>query len=261
MDFPGLAGKVVFITGAAQGIGEAVAHAVTECGASVALLDVNETRLKSVSADLTAAGHKVITHSVDVRDVDRVEEAVEETERVLGPIDVLVNVAGVLTTGAIVDMTDEDWHRTFAVNTDGVFHVCRAVARRMITRRSGAVVTIGSNAAGVPRMYMGAYAASKAAVVMFTKCLGLELAEYGIRCNVVSPGSTDTPMQRSMWRDENGAQAVIEGLPAQYKVGIPLRKLARPADVAESVVFLASDLAGHITMQDLYVDGGAALGV
>lgn len=261
MERTGLAGKVVLVTGAAQGIGEAVARAVTAHGARAALLDANEVGLKSVAAELTAAGHEVAAYPVDVRDAAAVEEAVAAAERDLGPVGVLVNVAGVLTTGAIVDLTDEDWRRTFAVNTDGVFHVSRAVTRRMVARRSGVVVTVGSNAAGVPRVHMGAYAASKAAAVMFTKCLGLELAEYGIRCNVVSPGSTDTPMQRSMWADENGARAVIEGSPALYKVGIPLKKLARPADVAESVVFLASDSAGHITMQDLYVDGGAALGV
>jgi 2,3-dihydro-2,3-dihydroxybenzoate dehydrogenase len=261
MDRTGLEGKVVLITGAAQGIGEAVGRAVTARGARAAMLDANEVALKGVVADLIAAGRRAAAYLTDVRDIDAVAEAVDQAERDLGPIDVLVNVAGVLNTGAIVELTDEDWRTTFAVNTDGVFHVSRAVARRMAARRSGTIVTVGSNAAGVPRTHMGAYAASKAAAVMFTKCLGLELAEYGIRCNVVSPGSTDTPMQRSMWADDRGAQAVIAGSPATYKVGIPLRKLAQPADVAESVVFLASDLAGHITMQDLYVDGGAALGV
>lgn len=261
MELTGLAGNVVLVTGAAQGIGRAVAHAVTAHGARVALLDANEDGLKPVAAELTAAGHGALGYPADVRDAAAVEEAVAAAERDLGPIGVLVNVAGVLRPGPIVELTDEDWRRTFAVNTDGVFHVSRAVTRRMVTRRSGVVVTVGSNAAGVPRMHMGAYAASKAATVMFTKCLGLELAEYGIRCNVVSPGSTDTPMQWSMWADERGARDVIEGSPAQYKVGIPLKKLARPDDVAEAVVFLASDAAGHITLQDLYVDGGAALGV
>jgi 2,3-dihydro-2,3-dihydroxybenzoate dehydrogenase len=261
MDRMGLEGKVVLVTGAAQGIGEAVARAVTAHGARAAILDANESALKAVAADLTAAGHDAAAYPADVRDNAAVEEAIDQAERDMGPIDVLVNVAGVLSTGAIMELTDEDWRTTFAVNTDGVFHVSRAATRRMAARGSGTVVTVGSNAAGVPRIHMGAYAASKAAAVMFTKCLGLELAEYGIRCNVVSPGSTETPMQWSLWTDDHGARSVIEGSPAAFKVGIPLRKLARPVDVAESVVFLASDLAGHITMQDLYVDGGAALGI
>jgi 2,3-dihydro-2,3-dihydroxybenzoate dehydrogenase len=118
---------------------------------------------------------------------------------------------------------------------------------------------VASNAAGVPRAEMAAYAASKAAAAHFTRCLGLELAPRGIRCNVVAPGSTDTAMLRSMWAEGQGAQSTIDGSPQHYKIGIPLRKLAQPEEVAEAVLFLASNRASHITMQDLYVDGGAAL--
>jgi 2,3-dihydro-2,3-dihydroxybenzoate dehydrogenase len=129
----------------------------------------------------------------------------------------------------------------------------------MAARGRGTIVTVGSNVTGVVRHGMGAYAASKAAATMLTKCLGLELAEHGVRCNVVSPGSTDTPMQRAMWHDGDGAQAVIQGTPRTYRVGIPLRRLAEPRDVAEAVVLLVSDRSRHITMQELYVDGGATL--
>ncbi|MBV9786821.1 MAG: SDR family oxidoreductase, partial [Chloroflexi bacterium] len=146
------------------------------------------------------------------------------------------------------------------INTTGVFYVCRAVAHYMIRRKSGAIVTVSSNAAAVPRMHMAAYAASKAATTMFTKCLGLELAQYGIRCNIVSPGSTDTEMQRSMWVDEGGAQQVIAGALQSFRLGIPLNKLATPAEVADAVMFLVSDRARHITLHDLRVDGGATLG-
>jgi 2,3-dihydro-2,3-dihydroxybenzoate dehydrogenase len=107
---------------------------------------------------------------------------------------------------------------------------------------------------------MAAYAASKAAAVMFTKCLGLELAGDGIRCNVVAPGSTDTPMLRGMWADGDGAATVLAGSPGAYRVGVPLGRIGAAEDVADAVLFLASDLARHITMHDLYVDGGAALG-
>lgn len=106
---------------------------------------------------------------------------------------------------------------------------------------------------------MAAYAASKAAATMFVRCLGLELAPSGIRCNIVAPGSTLTPMQTGMWADENGAAKVIAGSPESFKSGIPLGKLATPEDVAEAALFLLSARAGHITMTDLYVDGGATL--
>lgn len=108
---------------------------------------------------------------------------------------------------------------------------------------------------------MAAYAASKAASTMFTKCLGLELAQYNIRCNIVSPGSTDTEMQWSLWSDENGAQAAIAGSPEAFKVGIPLKKIATPSNISDAVLFLVTDRANHITMNDICVDGGATLGV
>lgn len=147
----------------------------------------------------------------------------------------------------------------FDVNAHGVFHVGRVLARHMAPRRRGSIVTVGSNAAGVPRHAMAAYAASKAAATMFTRCLGLELAPLGIRCNIVAPGSTLTPMQTGMWNDDSGAARVIAGQPESFKAGIPLGKLATPEDVADAVLFLLSDRAGHITMTDLYVDGGATL--
>lgn len=253
--------KTALVTGAAQGIGEAVARALAGRGARVAGLDANDARLCAVMSDLEARGHRAAAFPADVSDGQAVERAVDRIERALGPIEMLVNVAGVLRMGQIVALSDEDWERTFAVNTRGVFHVSRAVARRMIPRRSGAIVTVGSNAAKTPRMHMAAYAASKAAVTMFTKCLGLELAEHNIRCNVVSPGSTDTPMQRALWTDDRGAQAVIAGSPAAFRLGIPLNRIATPDDVARAVLFLLSDEARHITMHDLCVDGGATLGV
>jgi 2,3-dihydro-2,3-dihydroxybenzoate dehydrogenase len=170
-----------------------------------------------------------------------------------------VNVAGVLSAKSIIETSDDEWDRVFAVNTAGVFHVSRALARHMMPRRKGSIVTVASNAAGIPRQNMAAYAASKAASTMFTRCLGLELAPYGIRCNIVAPGSTLTPMQTGMWADPSGEERVIEGSLPAFKTGIPLGKLATPDDIANSVVFLLSDRAGHITMADLYVDGGATL--
>lgn len=258
MDRTDLNGKIALVTGAAQGIGAAVARALSERGARVAALDRNDAGLAALADEL---GGRVQALSADMRDSAAVEAAVEQAERALGPLDILVNVAGVLRVASVAELSDADWRTVFAVNTDGVFHVSRAVARRMLPRRQGAIVTVGSNAASVPRAHMAAYAASKAAATMFTKCLGLELAPHGIRCNIVSPGSTDTAMQRAYWSDGRGAQAVIDGDPQCFRIGIPLGRLADPRDVADAVLFLVSDQARQITLHDLCVDGGATLGV
>jgi 2,3-dihydro-2,3-dihydroxybenzoate dehydrogenase len=252
-------GRLALVTGAAQGIGAAVVRALAHDGIRVAATDMNGPGLRGLVAELTRAGHEVHGLALDVRDTAAVSKTVQEIEGCLGPIDILVNVAGVLHVGPAVETTDADWHAVFDVNATGVFRLSRAVARHMAGRRRGAIVTVASNAAGVPRMDMAAYAASKAAAVHFTRCLGLELAGSGIRCNVVSPGSTDTPMQRGMWTDGAGAASIVAGRPDLFKVGIPLGRIADPADVAAAVVFLVSDGARHITMHDLYVDGGATL--
>ncbi|WP_406209772.1 2,3-dihydro-2,3-dihydroxybenzoate dehydrogenase [Kitasatospora sp. NBC_01560] len=238
-------GRTALVTGASQGIGAAVAALLTARGAHV------------VACDLSPSGPS--THRLDVTDAAAVEALVERAEQEHGPLDILVNVAGVLHSEPALGISDENWQHTFAVNTTGVFHTCRSVGRRMAARGRGSIVTVGSNAAGVPRVNMAAYAASKAATAMYMRCLGLELASSGVRCNLVSPGSTDTPMQRALWTDEDSERRVIEGDLAGYRVGIPLGRIAAPEDVAEAVLFLASDRARHITMHDLYVDGGATL--
>jgi 2,3-dihydro-2,3-dihydroxybenzoate dehydrogenase len=249
------------VTGAAQGIGEAIARCLADHGARVALLDSNEERVNQLASEIRKNGARAIAAHADVRDVAAIATVVERVEHEFQAIDVLVNAAGVLRPGSITTYDDDDFTTTFAVNVMGVFIVSRAVARRMVPRRSGSIVTIGSNSSKVARMNFGLYSASKAAAATFTKCLGLELAQYGIRCNVVSPGSTDTPMQRSLWTETCGHDQVILGSLDNFRVGIPLRKLAQPEDVAHAVLFLVSDCASHITMQDLYVDGGATLGV
>ncbi|MFI1971260.1 2,3-dihydro-2,3-dihydroxybenzoate dehydrogenase [Streptomyces cinnamoneus] len=252
-----LAGRTALVTGAGQGIGEAVTRALVAKGAHVAAVDATPDGIKGLEAEFGAG--RVTHHTADVSDSRAVEKVVDAVETTVGPLDILVNVAGVLRTSPVVGITDEDWAHTFAVNSTGVFNTSRAAARRMSGRRSGCIVTVGSNAAGVPRTSMAAYAASKAAATMFTKCLGLELARSGVRCNVVSPGSTDTAMQRALWDGDEPPARVIDGDPGAYRVGIPLGRLAEPADIADAVLFLVSDQARHITMHDLYVDGGATL--
>ncbi|MBP5871349.1 2,3-dihydro-2,3-dihydroxybenzoate dehydrogenase [Streptomyces scabiei] len=255
----GIADSVALVTGAAGGMGEAVVRTLAERGAVVAMLDRRADRLEELAARIRKSGGRAEAFPADVTDGAAVETAVELVERRLGPLAHLVNGAGVLRPGRAWALTDEDWASTFAVNTAGVFHVSRAVVRRMIERRRGAIVTVASNAAGTPRMDMAAYVASKAASTMFTKCLGLEVSRFGIRCNVVAPGSTDTPMLTALW-DADAERASVEGVSSAFRVGIPLGRIARPQHIADAVVFLLSDRAAHITMQDLTVDGGAALG-
>ncbi|AGL18884.1 2,3-dihydro-2,3-dihydroxybenzoate dehydrogenase [Actinoplanes sp. N902-109] len=238
------------VTGAARGIGAAVVRALTAAGHRVVATDLQPPR---------PAVPGVPGLALDVRDTAAVIAAVARAEDLAGPIDVLVNVAGVLRTGPVTGTTDADWHAVLDVNATGVFRVSREVGRRMADRGHGAIVTVASNAARVPRAQMAAYAASKAAAAHFTRCLGLELAPAGVRCNVVSPGSTDTPMQRALWTTPGGAAAAVAGDPAQYKIGIPLGRIAEPGDIAAAVAFLASEQARHITLQNLVVDGGAAL--
>ncbi|MEO3977693.1 2,3-dihydro-2,3-dihydroxybenzoate dehydrogenase [Streptomyces sp. CAU 1734] len=253
--------KVALVTGAAGGIGAFVAGALAERGVTVAAVDRDGAGLRELAGKAAADGYRIEAFEADVSDGAAVEAVVAEVEQRLGPVEFLVNAAGVMRFGDVLDLGDEDWRATFAVNTDGVFHVSRAVVRAMVPRGRGAVVTVASNAALVARAGMGAYSASKAAAAMLTKGLGLEVARHGIRCNVVAPGSTDTPMLTALWADESGRRATVEGCLETFKGGIPLGKLAVPRDVANAVLFLLSDEASHITLQELTVDGGATLGV
>lgn len=252
--------KIALVTGAAGGIGEAVTLRLAENHHTVAAVDSGAERLRETVDRMAAKGLDVHAFPCDVRHGQEVKDTVDEVEHTLGPVDVLVNAAGVLRLGGILELSEEDWDTTFAVNASGVFRVSQAVIRRMVTRSRGVVVTIASNAAHTPRTAMAAYGASKAAAEMLTKIIGLEAAGHGIRANVVAPGSTDTPMLSSMWHDDSGPRHTIEGDPAAFRVGIPLGRIAAPADVAETVAFLVSDQARHITMHTLTVDGGAGLG-
>lgn len=257
------AGRAALVTGAAGGIGTEIARELAIRGVRVVLVDRDAERLREQTDKLRGEGLETFAVPADVASEDDVESAVEEAERRAGPLEYLVNAAGVLRTGHVRRLTERDWQEVMGVNAGGVFHVSRAVADRMVPRASGAIVTVTSNAVRTARTGMGAYAASKAAAEALTRCLGLELAEAGIRCNVVAPGSTDTPMLTALWSgDDDGARRVsVEGSPRHYRVGIPLGRVADRSHVAGAVLFLLSDTAAHITMQTLTVDGGATLGV
>lgn len=241
-------GKRVWVTGAGRGIGREVAEQFVAAGAAVVGLDLA----------FPEADYPYAARLLDIGDAAAVNACCTAL-LADGGLDVLVNGAGVLRLGPTENLSDQDWHDCMTVNASGVFYLLRALVPHFKAQRRGAIVTIGSNAAHVPRMQMAAYCASKAAVTSLTQTVGLELAPFGVRVNLVSPGSTDTPMLRGMLPDEGAMARTIAGLPDQFKLGIPLRKIATPAEIANTVLFLASDLASHITLQDLVVDGGATL--
>ncbi|WP_322521665.1 2,3-dihydro-2,3-dihydroxybenzoate dehydrogenase [Guyparkeria halophila] len=247
-------GRRVWVTGAGRGIGRAVAQRFQALGCAVVGFDrhfdeadePDEPGLRRVTLDVSNSA------AVDATSRKLIEQA--------AGVDVLVNVAGVLRPGPLESMADADWRQTFDVNVTGAFHLLRAVSPVFRRQGHGCVVAVSSNAARVPRVGMAAYGASKAALTSLTLSTGLELASSNVRCNVVSPGSTRTPMLESLWDDGLGERTTIAGDPERYRLGIPLGRLGQPEDVVEAVVFLASSRARHITLQDLVVDGGATLG-
>lgn len=242
--------KVALVTGAARGIGKAIADALHTAGAIVIRADI------AFTTDASARCYKI-----DVSSLEQVRAVIAEIESSHGAIEFIAHAAAVLHLGEALEQNIEQWLDTFAVNTHGAFYVCQTVARLMVQRRRGAIVVVGSNAAHVPRTGMAAYAASKAASEQMLRCLGLEIAEFNVRCNLVAPGSTYTDMQKQCWQVPSDEQKVIAGDLAKFRLGIPLGRIACPSDIAHSVVFLLSQRARHITLQSLTVDAGATLGV
>ncbi|ECY3945034.1 2,3-dihydro-2,3-dihydroxybenzoate dehydrogenase [Salmonella enterica subsp. enterica serovar Dublin] len=242
--------KTVWVTGAGKGIGYATALAFVDAGARVIGFD----------REFTQESYPFATEVMDVADAGQVAQVCKRVLQKTPRLDVLVNAAGILRMGATDGLSVDDWQQTFAVNVGGAFNLFSQTMAQFRRQQGGAIVTVASDAAHTPRIGMSAYGASKAALKSLALTVGLELAGCGVRCNVVSPGSTDTDMQRTLWVSEDAEQQRIRGFGEQFKLGIPLGKIARPQEIANTILFLASDLASHITLQDIVVDGGSTLG-
>ncbi|EKG53601.1 2,3-dihydro-2,3-dihydroxybenzoate dehydrogenase [Vibrio cholerae HC-41A1] len=231
-----------------------------QAGAQVMAADCEWQLLLEQSESLLGRYPDQLTlKKLDLAEPEAVREQVNQWAEQVAGFDHLVCCAGILHVAPLHEMPMEQVSSIFTVNAFGVLACMQGVASSMKARQQGSMVIIGSNAANTPRMSIGAYGASKAALHMLVKCIGMELAPYGIRCNLVSPGSTRTAMQQQLWTEQYGEAQVIAGDAAQFRLGIPLNKIAEPADIAQAVLFLLSDNAGHITLHDLRVDGGATL--
>lgn len=247
-----VAKPLIVVTGASGGIGSAVAAKLGDSGYSVLATD--------------RAGDDVLTADISSPEgISELEAAIEHRIERGQVLEGLVNVAGVLHPGKLLDLQPEQWEHMQAVNAQSVFRMTQLVARLMIDQRdqdpgnSRSIVTVSSNAGRTPRYGMAGYCASKAAATMVTRCFSLELAAHGIRANVVSPGSTRTAMLLGMNGEAEMNRASVAGNPAQFRNGIPLGRIADPEDIADSVAFLLSANAKHLTGIELTVDGGATL--
>ncbi len=248
-----LAGRVVLVTGAARGIGAAVANEFGAAGASVAVGDLDAAGAMEVAARLIDAhGVAAVGVDLDVTSRPSVDAALAKVEADLGPLDVLVNNAGVDVIKPFVESTTDEWERIIAVNLMGTFHCCQAALARMIQRGTGAIVNFASDAGRVGSSGEAVYSATKGGVVAFTKTLARETARHGIRVNCVSPGPTDTALLAQV----ADADPKLRDALAR---SIPMRRVAEPDDIAPTVVFLAGDGARYITGQTISVSGGLTM--
>ena len=251
----GLAGRVAVVTGAAGGIGRAIAAALYAEGASVAVADLDGDAAAAYAAELNAAGTgaaKAFGVRVDVSNSTDVGAAVAVVERELGPVDVLVNNAGIDVIEPFVESKEETWRRIVEVNYLGPVLCTRAVLDGMIERGYGRIISISSNAGKVGSSGEAVYSGTKGGIIAFSKALAREMAAKGITVNCVCPGPTDTPL---LGQIAERSQKMFDALAK----AVPMRRLGQPADIAPAVVFLASDGAAFITGQALSVSGGLTM--
>jgi 3-oxoacyl-[acyl-carrier protein] reductase len=241
-----LEGKTAIVTGAAQGIGRHIAETLARNGADVAVADLDPGRSQEAVEAIAKLGRRSLNLKVNVADWNDAKNMADQVLKEWGHVDILVNNAGITRDGLLVRMKEEDWHLVLQVNLYGTFHCTKAVLQAMTKQRYGRIVNIASIVGAMGNAGQANYAASKAAVIGFTKTVAREYASRMVTVNAVAPGFIDT--------------AMTQGLPDEVKQTlmkqIPLGRLGQASDVAEAVGFLVSDGAGYITGQVLHVNGG-----
>jgi NAD(P)-dependent dehydrogenase (short-subunit alcohol dehydrogenase family) len=249
-----LNGKVALVTGAATGIGRAIATRLAQEGADLAIMDVNESEAAKTAALVREAGRRAEVLRGDVGDYAQVKAAIGGFLKLFGAIDIAVNNAGIVRLGTIAEASPEDFREVFRVNVDGVFHCCKVVVPHMVQRGGGKIINTASWLGKVGKPNFGLYSASKFAVIGLTQTLAMELAQHRINVNAVCPGVIgETGM-----RDAVERESVKQGLPTakQRESTIPFGRVGLPDDVARAVAFLASDQADYMTGQAINVTGG-----
>lgn len=249
--YPDLKGKVVIITGARRGMGKSHAISFAKEGSKVVVSDISIEDCQRVVEEIKKLGGEAIAIKCDVTKKKEIEEMVKIAIEKWGKIDILVNNAGICEFKPFLELTEEEWDRTLKINLKGYFLVAQICAKEMVKRKSGVIINISSIAmgqVGVGFPNLAHYSASKGGIVALTETMALELAPYNIRVNSISPGAIETPMVDPLKVDPK----VMEGILAR----IPLRRIGKPEEVSNLVLFLASEAASYITGANFIVDGG-----
>ncbi|NLX25022.1 MAG: 3-oxoacyl-[acyl-carrier-protein] reductase [Lentisphaerae bacterium] len=241
--------KVAVVTGAARGLGQAIAVKLAEAGADVALCDLKAEWLEETAGKVRALGRRAEMYGVNVADGESVAAGIKAIEKDFEKIDVLVNNAGITKDGLLMRMSEEDWDAVLDVNLKGVFLCTKAATRGMMKRRSGTIVNIASVIGLMGNAGQANYAASKGGVISFSKTVAKELASRNVRCNAVAPGFIRTAMTDKLDEEVQG----------KMKELIPLGRFGEPEDVANVVLFLASDASAYVTGQVLSTCGGMVM--
>jgi len=241
-----LQGKTAIVTGAAQGIGRAIAECLAQAGADIAVADLDPGRSVETVASVEKLGRKALNIKVNVADANETKAMVEQVLKAWGKVDILVNNAGITRDGLLLRMKEEDWNLVLQINLNGTFNCTKAVLQPMTKQRYGRIVNIASIVGVIGNAGQANYSASKAAVIGFTKTVGREYASRNVTVNAVAPGFIDTAMTHGLSAD------VKDTLLKQ----IPLGRLGTPLDIAAAVRFLVSEDAAYITGHVLHVNGG-----